>query len=206
MAYTQSYEASQPESMFPAADPIHQLPSSNPMDHSQNYPATESAASASGFEMYDDRQERQDTGMTASEEAGDAASRPRLTQEQLAQLERQFALYHKPNTEYKKSLAENMGVDYAKVNVRLHPMSVMSPIDVGHRTGFRIDELKQNMRTRLSTDPIHRSMKPIMFYPRTYHPCITGEPPVHKIPFITPPLSRPQCHQMILPLALILAA
>lgn len=71
----------------------------------------------SSFDMYNDRPGYQGTGTNNTGEGGDPASRPRLTQEQLAHLERQFALHHKPNTDYKKSLAENMGVDYSKVNV-----------------------------------------------------------------------------------------
>jgi len=206
MAYTQLYEASQPDSLFSPADLSHQLTSSHPMDPNHHYSSAEAVATEPSFDMYDDRLGYSGTGMTNTDEAGDPASRPRLTQEQLAQLERQFALHHKPNTEYKKSLAENMGVDYSKVNVSYHTICVTSFIDIGHRTGFRTDELKQNMRSRPSSDLIHRSRTRVISYPKTSHPWTIEESPDLNLLFITRPQSRVLCHQRNFPLASTSAA
>lgn len=87
------------------------------MDSAREYQAAKGASMASNYGMYDDRPGYQGASMTSTDESADAANRARLTQEQLAQLEREFVVHHKPNTEYKKSLAEQMCVDYAKVNV-----------------------------------------------------------------------------------------
>lgn len=188
------YEAPNSGPLFAAADSIHPYPLSHPMASNQGYSTGEGAAMDQNFDMYEDRQGYQGTGSGNSEEAVDSASRPRLTQEQLAELETQFALHHKPNTDYKKSLAENMGVDYSKVNVSHRIVHVTSPIDIGHRTGFRTDELKQNMRTRPSSDLIHHSRISAISYPKASRPCTTGEPPGPNLLSFTPLQSKIQCH------------
>lgn len=165
------------------------MPTSHPMNPSHAYPAGEGAAMESSFDMYDDRPGYQALGTNATEEGGDPGSRPRLTQEQLVHLEKQFALHHKPNTEYKKSLAENMGVDYSKVNVSQYTVLVTSPIDIGHRTGFRTDELKPNMRTRSSSDLIHHLKTLVISYPRTFRLWTIGDPLVTNRLFTTLPQS-----------------
>lgn len=63
-------------------------------------------------------------------EESDMASRSRLTQEQLARLEREFKQRYKPNTEYKRGLAETMGVEYHKINVSQLSYFVIADIDV----------------------------------------------------------------------------
>ncbi len=201
MAYTQIYEASQLESLFPNISSSHHIPSTDLMDPNHDYSPVEGAAMASSFDMYDDRPGYQVTGTNNAEEGGDPASRPRLTQEQLAHLERQFALHHKPNTEYKRSLAENMGVDYSKVNVSHYTILVTSPIDIGHRIGFKIDELKQNMRTRSSSDLIHCLRTLLISYPKTSHPWTIGDPPGANRLFITLPQTSALRHQRTLLLA-----
>ena len=47
----------------------------------------------------------------------DTASRPRLSPEQLAILEEHFGSHQKPNTDFKKQLAEQMGLSLSRVNV-----------------------------------------------------------------------------------------
>jgi hypothetical protein len=165
------------------------------MDPSHAYPTGEGAAMEPSFDMYDDRPGYPGLGTNITEEGGDPGSRPRLTQEQLVHLEKQFALHHKPNTEYKKSLAENMGVDYSKVNVSHYTVLVISPIDIGHRTGFRIDELKPNMRTRSSSDLIHHLKTLVISYPKTFRLRTIGDPPVTNRLFITLPQSNALRHQ-----------
>jgi len=45
-------------------------------------------------------------------------NKPRLTKEQADRLEAVFAVEYKPSTQKKKELANEMGVEVAKVNVR----------------------------------------------------------------------------------------
>lgn len=116
MEYAQ-YNHTESESMFPPADPAHQIPSTFPLDHSHPFQAIDGGAMGSSCGPYDERQGYHGYGMTAAEEGGDATRGPRLTQEQLAHLEGEFARNSKPNTEYKKGLADRMGVELAKLNV-----------------------------------------------------------------------------------------
>ncbi len=89
-------------------------------------------------------------------------TRCRLTQEQLATLEAAFADGYKPNTEYKKTLAEKIGVDFQKVNVSDRSKCVIFRIDLNRRVGFRIAVLKQNIRIHKNGDMMfHRSRMPI---------------------------------------------
>ena len=71
----------------------------------------------------------------------DTASRPRLSPEQLAILEDHFQSHHKPNTDFKKQLAEQLGLSLARVNVRISIAAygaVGSHRDrIGIRTGER---------------------------------------------------------------------
>lgn len=189
------YDAPNPGPLFAAADLNHQYSSTHPMASHSGFSTGEGAVMDQSFDVYEDRQEYQGTGPGNTDEAVDSASRPRLTQEQLAELETQFALHHKPNTDYKKSLAENMGVDYSKVNVSHCIVHVTPPIDIGHRTGFRTDELKQNMRTRPSLDLIHHSKTSAISYPMASRPCTIGEPPGPNCLPSTPPQTKIQCRQ-----------
>ena len=56
----------------------------------------------------------------AEEEAAedeDTSSRPRLSPDQLAILEEHFQSHQKPNTDFKKQLAEQLGLSLSRVNV-----------------------------------------------------------------------------------------
>ena len=140
--------------MFPFADPNQQMPSSLSMDHSQGYTTLDGPLNGSGREPLNDHQAYYGQGMGNIEDGGDAARGPRLSQEQLAYLEGEFALHYKPSTDHKKALAERMGVEFAKVNVRLQTLCIRSLIDHHHRIGSRIDELKRSLNPRLSKDRI----------------------------------------------------
>ncbi|CAD6566282.1 MAG: hypothetical protein ASARMPREDX12_005628 [Alectoria sarmentosa] len=109
------YEYSQPESMFPAADPGYQFPGSIPKNESHDYHTAEDTPFQVNYKPYNERQSYPAQNI-ANTEDGDLGTRSRLTQEQLATLEAEFAERYKPNTEYKKTLAEKMGVEFQKVN------------------------------------------------------------------------------------------
>ena len=145
------YEYSQPESMFSAADSGYQFPGSMPQNESHNYHPAEDTPFQVNYKPYDEPQGYPASNMSNTDD-GDLGTRSRLTQEQLATLEAEFAERYKPNTEYKKSLAEKMGVEFQKVNVSDRPAYVILRIDLDGRTGFRIVELKQNIRTHKSGD------------------------------------------------------
>lgn len=97
--------------MFTTTDPSYQIPSDatlrcNPGDDMTLGP---------DYEAFGRRQSYQ--AMATSKTDDGDISRARLTTEQHAQLESEFATRYKPNTEYKKELAEKMGLEFAKVNV-----------------------------------------------------------------------------------------
>lgn len=155
------YEYSQPESMFPAADSGYQFPGSMPKNESHDYHTAEDTPFQVNYKPYNERQSYPAQNI-ANTEDGDLGTRSRLTQEQLATLEAEFAERYKPNTEYKKTLAEKMGVEFQKVNVSDHPACLIFHIDLDRRIGFRIAELKQNIRIHRSGDTMfHRSRRPI---------------------------------------------
>lgn len=52
-------------------------------------------------------------------EDGDAESKTRLSPEQMAELEREFRLNHKPKTERKKVIAQRLRLQLPRVNVSL---------------------------------------------------------------------------------------
>ena len=64
---------------------------------------------------------QQSNAKIAEEEADDedTSSRPRLSPEQLAILEEHFQSHQKPNTDFKKQLAEQLGLSLSRVNVSL---------------------------------------------------------------------------------------
>ncbi len=155
------YEYSQPESMFPAADSGFQFPVSMPKNEPRDYHTAEDTPFQVNYKPYTERQGYQAQNITSTDDS-ELGTRSRLTQEQLAILEAEFADKYKPNTEYKKCLAEKMGVEFQKVNVSDHPARVIFRIDLDRRTGFRTDELKQNIRIHKSGDMMsHRSRRPI---------------------------------------------
>ena len=155
------YEYSQPESMFPAADCGYQFAGSMPKNELHDYHTAEDTPFQVNYKPYNERQ-TYPTQNIANTDDGDLGTRSRLTQEQLATLEAEFAERYKPNTEYKKSLAEKMGVEFQKVNVSDLPAYLIFHIDSDRRIGFRIAELKQNIRIHKSGDTMfHRSRRPI---------------------------------------------
>ncbi|KAK4697470.1 hypothetical protein P7C71_g620, partial [Lecanoromycetidae sp. Uapishka_2] len=109
------YASSAAEPTYPATDSIYHLPGSFPTNSPPVYRPVDGGAFVSSYDLYDDRQKHQSMGIGHTEES-DMASRSRLTQEQLARLEREFKQRYKPNTEYKRGLAETMGVEYHKIN------------------------------------------------------------------------------------------
>ena len=140
-------------------DSHYQFPLSIPMKSPPEHHRFDGGYFGSHCASYHESQGSQGKGIANTEES-DMASRSRLTQEQLAHLEREFQQRFKPNTEYKRGLAESMGVEYQKVNVSNHYcVRIKSLIDIGHRTGFRIVELKRNIRPRTSRDLIYLQMK-----------------------------------------------
>ena len=123
------YDYPQPESMFPAADPGYQFSGSMPKNESHDYRTAEDAPLQVNYKSYNGRPGYPAQNVTNTED-GDLGTRSRLTQEQLATLEAEFAERYKPNTEYKKTLAEKMGVEFQKVNVRDHPACVIFGVDL----------------------------------------------------------------------------
>ena len=161
MAHTH-YEYSQPESMFPATDSSYQFQGSMPKNEPNDYHNADDTSFQAHYKSYNERPGYPPAQNVNSADDGDLGTRSRLTQEQLATLEAEFAERYKPNTEYKKTLAEKMGVEFQKVNVSNRSACVVLRIDVDRRTGFRIAELKQNIRILKSGDMMfHRSRKPI---------------------------------------------
>ena len=154
------YEYSQPESMFPAADSGYQFQGSMPKNESHNYHVPEDTSFQAKQMSYSERQ-GYPTQTVNNTDDSDLGTRSRLTQEQLATLEAEFAERYKPNTEYKKSLAEKMGVEFQKVNVREGSACAVFCIDLVRRTGFRIVELKQNIRIHKSEDMMFRQSRTI---------------------------------------------
>ena len=145
------YDYSQPESMFPTADSGYQFHGSLPKNDSHDYHTAGDTSFQTTYKPYNERQAYPPQNVTNTDD-GDLGTRSRLTQEQLATLEAEFAERYKPNTEYKKGLAEKMGVEFQKVNVRDRSACVTFRIDLDRRTGFRIAELKQNIRIHKSGD------------------------------------------------------
>lgn len=156
------YEYSQPESMFPAADSGYQFPGSMSKNELHDYHTAEDSPFQVTYKPYNERQSYSAQNI-ANTDDGDLGTRSRLTQEQLATLEAEFAERYKPNTEYKKTLAEKMGVDFQKVNVSEPPACLIFHADPNRRIGFRTAELKQNIRIHKSGDTMfHRSRTSIM--------------------------------------------
>lgn len=123
------YEYSQPESMFPVADSGYQFPGSMPKTEPHDYHTAEDTPFQVNYKPYNERQGYPAQSLNNTED-GDLGTRSRLTQEQLATLEAEFAERYKPNTEYKKTLAEKMGVEFQKVNVSDHRACVILGIDL----------------------------------------------------------------------------
>ena len=125
MAYNH-FDYSQRETLFAAPDSSCQIPSSFSIGPTQDYPAVNEVSMGHNYGSYEHTQGSRVFGT----DEGEVASRSRLTQEQIAELEREFAIKPKPNTEEKKRMADRMGVDYPRVNVSGSPVHVISYIDM----------------------------------------------------------------------------
>jgi len=123
------YDSSATEPIFAATDANYQFPGSFPTNTSPVYRPIDGGAFAPSYDLYDESQRHQGMSIGHTEES-DMASRSRLTQEQLACLEREFKQRYKPNTEYKRALADTMGVEYHKINVSRLSHLIISHIDV----------------------------------------------------------------------------
>ena len=66
-----------------------------------------------------DVQSRSHSASVERAEEVESNSRPRLTHDQISELEREFAKKQKPSTEYKNNLADKMGVTRERINVGL---------------------------------------------------------------------------------------
>ncbi len=67
----------------------------------------------------------------------DTSSRPRLTQDQISILERHFKGKNKPNTDFKRQLAKQIGLSLQRVNVGTLRELYDSVTDVSCRTGIK---------------------------------------------------------------------
>ena len=68
----------------------------------------------------------------------DTSSRPRLTQEQIAILEKHFKGKNKPNTDFKRQLAKQIGLSLQRVNVGTRHAAGCSSTDKSCRIGIKI--------------------------------------------------------------------
>ena len=95
----------------------HHFSSTYSSDNSQAFHTTDVISMAPSYGLYDEGQGYHGLPVPGMDDNVDMANRARLTTEQLAELEREFAVNHKPNTDHKKMLADRMRVEYSKVNV-----------------------------------------------------------------------------------------
>ena len=191
------YDYSQPESMFAVTDSSYQFQGSLPETESHDYHVAEETSYQGAYKSYNERPGYPPTQNMTSTDEGDLGTRSRLTQEQLALLEAEFAERYKPNTEYKKTLADKMGVEFQKVNVGDSPACILPSIDIDCRTGFRIAELKQSIRIHKSGDTMFlqsRTLTKVQQLPST-HRWISGACINHTPPKIFLPQVRAQCRQ-----------
>ena len=131
-----AFDNPQPALMFSPADPIRQASTTFSTDQSQVLNAMDGAPYVSNFGGYEESNGYPGYGVGNQDEGIDAARGPRLTQDQLAQLELEFARNFKPNTDYKRGLAERMGVDYSKVTVG-RPVLVLLPLLTWYQNWFQ---------------------------------------------------------------------
>ena len=197
------YEYSQPESMFPTADSSgYQFQGSMPKNESHSYHVAEDTSFQAKQMSYNERQ-GYPTQTVNNTDDSDLGTRSRLTQEQLATLEAEFAERYKPNTEYKKSLAEKMGVEFQKVNVRDGSGCVILRIDLDRRIGFRTVELKQNIRIHKSGDMMFHRSKTIIIKVQLLRSTQLSTKACNNLtlPKISLPRGRaPSCQPILLPL------
>ena len=107
-------------------------------------------------------QPEQPTMKSAEEEVEDedTSSRPRLSPEQLAILEEHFQSHPKPNTDFKRQLAERLGLSLSRVNVSLlRAPFLLFPNCC--RTGIRIVVLSSDIRGPRLDDSMFSPMTPM---------------------------------------------
>jgi hypothetical protein len=73
-------------------------------------------------------------------------TKPRLSKGEVEILERQFQEQHKPSSNTKRQLAERMGVEISRINVRDNEVICKRKADKENRIGFKIEEQKQSRR------------------------------------------------------------
>lgn len=115
MDYTRhSYHQS--EAMFAAANANFQLPTGAPMYSPRHFNPFNDEYFGLEHEPQDSLHPSQ---LSASDDVddGEGGTRPRLTQEQINQLERTFSQIQKPKTDFKKKLAKQMSLPMQRVNV-----------------------------------------------------------------------------------------
>lgn len=111
-------------------NPTPTLPAPHPMLHQEGYSNGSGMPSGIHGPVY--------PGSPQDEaEELDTSSRPRLTQEQIAILEKHFKGKNKPNTDFKRQLAKQIGLSLQRVNVSAvrHPYYALT--DKRCRTGIK---------------------------------------------------------------------
>ncbi len=76
----------------------------------------------------------------------DTSSRPRLTQDQISILERHFKGKNKPNTDFKRQLAKQIGLSLQRVNVGIPCGSYRCQTDKSYRTGIKTAAPKPDIK------------------------------------------------------------
>ena len=101
---------------------------------------------------------------------GDAESKTRLSPEQMAELEREFRMNHKPKTERKKVIAQRLRLQLPRVNVRLgHPLLRLPFANPFDRTGIRTVGLKPSTKDH-HRNTMYRPMTTLLPAPREDSP------------------------------------
>jgi hypothetical protein len=72
--------------------------------------------------------------------------KPRIGEDEVSILEREFERNPKPTTQIKRQFAEDMGVDLARVNVSKHEQCLKVPYLTKHRIGSRTAEPSESKR------------------------------------------------------------
>lgn len=112
------------------------------------------------FDMSDQPQDLSTPGTsacsTSSLQAGERTeTKPRLAKDEVARLERIFAENHKPNSNVKRKLAEEMRVEVARINVSCKRQIHLETVSNKPRIGSRTEEQRRSRRKskRNSNEP-----------------------------------------------------
>lgn len=90
-------------------------------------------------------------------------TKPRLSKGEVEILERQFQEQHKPSSNTKRQLAERMGVEISRINVRDDEVIGKRKADKENRIGFKIEGQKQSRRKSKSN---LACVKPVLYLTR----------------------------------------